>query len=64
MISWDGEEPGLIGSFEFTELHDKVLRTQAVVYLNLDTAVRTSFFFFLKKAASNLLSLREMATRH
>jgi N-acetylated-alpha-linked acidic dipeptidase len=34
--SWDGEEPGLIGSTEFAERHDKELQEKAVVYINSD----------------------------
>ena len=34
--SWDGEEPGLIGSTEYTERHDKELQEKAVVYINSD----------------------------
>jgi N-acetylated-alpha-linked acidic dipeptidase len=34
--SWDGEEPGLIGSTEFAEDHDKELQQKAVVYINSD----------------------------
>jgi len=34
--SWDGEEPGLIGSTEFAEAHDKELQQKAVVYINSD----------------------------
>ena len=35
--SWDGEEPGLIGSTEFAEAHDKELQEKAVVYINSDS---------------------------
>lgn len=34
--SWDGEEPGLLGSTEFAEGHDKELQKKAVVYINSD----------------------------
>ena len=34
--SWDGEEPGLLGSTEFAEAHDKELQQKAVVYINSD----------------------------
>ncbi len=34
--SWDGEEPGLLGSTEFTEAHDKELQQKAVLYVNSD----------------------------
>jgi N-acetylated-alpha-linked acidic dipeptidase len=32
--SWDGEEPGLIGSTEYAEGHDKEIQQKAVVYIN------------------------------
>jgi N-acetylated-alpha-linked acidic dipeptidase len=35
--SWDGEEPGLIGSTEFAESHDKELQEKAVIYVNSDS---------------------------
>jgi N-acetylated-alpha-linked acidic dipeptidase len=35
--SWDGEEPGLLGSTEWAEAHDKELKAKAVVYINSDT---------------------------
>lgn len=34
--SWDGEEPGLIGSTEYAEDHDKELQQKTVVYINSD----------------------------
>ena len=34
--AWDAEEPGLIGSTEWTETHAKMLREKAVVYINTD----------------------------
>lgn len=34
--SWDGEEPGLVGSTEYAEDHDKELQQKAVVYINSD----------------------------
>jgi len=38
--SWDGEEPGLLGSTEWAETHAKELRQKAVLYLNSDTNAR------------------------
>jgi N-acetylated-alpha-linked acidic dipeptidase len=35
--SWDGEEPGLLGSTEWAETHAKELQTKAVMYVNSDT---------------------------
>ena len=34
--SWDGEEPGLLGSTEWAEAHDAELRAKAVLYINTD----------------------------
>ena len=34
--SWDGEEPGLIGSTEWAETHGDELKRKAVVYINSD----------------------------
>jgi len=34
--SWDGEEPGLLGSTEWVEQHEKELREHAVAYVNTD----------------------------
>ena len=35
--SWDGEEPGLLGSTEWAETHAKELKAKAVLYVNSDT---------------------------
>jgi N-acetylated-alpha-linked acidic dipeptidase len=35
--SWDGEEPGLLGSTEWAETHAQELQHKAVLYLNSDT---------------------------
>ena len=35
--SWDGEEPGLLGSTEWAETHADELEQKAVLYLNSDT---------------------------
>jgi N-acetylated-alpha-linked acidic dipeptidase len=42
--SWDAEEQGLIGSTEWVEEHAAELRTKAVAYLNMDSAVSGSNF--------------------
>jgi N-acetylated-alpha-linked acidic dipeptidase len=34
--AWDGEEPGLLGSTEWVETHDKELAEHAVMYVNSD----------------------------
>ncbi|MGD0190975.1 MAG: transferrin receptor-like dimerization domain-containing protein [Rhizomicrobium sp.] len=38
--SWDGEEPGLLGSTEWGETHGGELRKKAVLYINSDTNTR------------------------
>ena len=38
--SWDGEEPGLLGSTEWAETHMEELKRKAVLYLNSDTNTR------------------------
>ncbi|MEP6511068.1 MAG: transferrin receptor-like dimerization domain-containing protein [Dokdonella sp.] len=38
--SWDGEEPGLLGSTEWAETHADELKHKAVLYLNSDTNSR------------------------
>jgi N-acetylated-alpha-linked acidic dipeptidase len=35
--SWDGEEPGLLGSTEWAEQHAAELKSKAVLYINSDT---------------------------
>jgi N-acetylated-alpha-linked acidic dipeptidase len=35
--SWDGEEPGLLGSTEWAEAHANELQAKAVIYINSDT---------------------------
>jgi N-acetylated-alpha-linked acidic dipeptidase len=34
--AWDGEEPGLLGSTEWVEEHEKEIKEKAVVYINSD----------------------------
>ncbi len=38
--SWDGEEPGLLGSTEWVEAHADELKRKAVLYVNSDTNSR------------------------
>lgn len=38
--SWDGEEPGLLGSTEYVEDHAKELQQKAVIYINTDDTGR------------------------
>ena len=42
--SWDGEEPGLLGSTEWAEEHADELRQHAVAYINSDSNGRGFFF--------------------
>jgi N-acetylated-alpha-linked acidic dipeptidase len=49
--SWDGEEPGLLGSTEWAEQHAAELQRKAVLYLNSDTNARG----FLKPDGSHSL---------
>jgi N-acetylated-alpha-linked acidic dipeptidase len=41
---WDGEEPGLLGSTEWSETHAAELRRKAVLYVNSDTNGRGFLF--------------------
>ncbi len=41
--SWDGEEPGLLGSTEWAETHADELKAKAVLYVNSDTNTRGMF---------------------
>ena len=58
VASWDGEEEGLIGSTEWTELQDTdkhaIDLRRAVAYFNLDVAVSGPFF-----SAASVPSLRQ-----
>ena len=38
--SWDGEEPGLLGSTEWVETHEAELKKKAVIYINSDNNAR------------------------
>jgi len=49
--SWDGEEPGLLGSTEWAETHADELQKKAVLYLNSDTNTRG----FLQASGSHAL---------
>ena len=58
--SWDGEEPGLLGSTEWVEAHANDLRRRGVLYVNSDTNARG----FLKAGGSHSLQylLNQVAT--
>jgi N-acetylated-alpha-linked acidic dipeptidase len=49
--AWDGEEPGLLGSTEWAEDHQKELREKAVLYVNSDMTMRG----FISAAGSHTL---------
>jgi N-acetylated-alpha-linked acidic dipeptidase len=49
--SWDGEEPGLLGSTEWVEAHAKELADKAVLYINTDENSRG----FLGASGSHVL---------
>ena len=42
--SWDGEEPGLLGSTEWAETHADELKRKAVLYINTDENGRGYFY--------------------
>ena len=42
-LSWDGEEPGLLGSTEWAETHGDELKKKAVLYINSDSNSRGIF---------------------
>jgi len=48
--AWDGEEPGLLGSTEWVEEHEKELKENGVVYINSDANGRG--FLFAEGSAS------------
>ena len=39
-LSWDAEEPGLLGSTEWVETHAAELKQKAILYINSDTNAR------------------------
>lgn len=43
-LSWDAEEPGLIGSTEWAEMHAEELKQKAALYVNSDTNGRGFLF--------------------
>jgi N-acetylated-alpha-linked acidic dipeptidase len=43
-LSWDAEEPGLLGSTEWVETHEAELKQKAILYLNSDTNGRGFLF--------------------
>ncbi|MBY8826819.1 transferrin receptor-like dimerization domain-containing protein [Hephaestia mangrovi] len=58
--SWDGEEPGLLGSTEWAEEHADELKQKAVVYINTDNNGRGYLF---AEASHDLQHFIENAAR-
>jgi N-acetylated-alpha-linked acidic dipeptidase len=58
--SWDGEEPGLLGSTEWAETHAAELQQKAVLYINSDVNGRG---FFSAEASHDLQSFVNAAAR-
>jgi len=64
--SWDGEEPGLLGSTEWAEAHADELKRKALVYINTDSNGRGFFCgegshelqHFVDQAASDVMDPR------
>jgi N-acetylated-alpha-linked acidic dipeptidase len=54
--SWDGEEPGLLGSTEWAETHADELQRKAVLYVNSDTNGRGFLFAGGSHAYQHLLN--------
>ena len=54
--AWDGEEPGLIGSTEWLEDHEKELRQKTVAYINTDGNGRGFLSAEGSHALENLIS--------
>ena len=54
--SWDGEEPGLLGSTEWAETHGDELRRKAVLYVNSDTNGRGALFMGGSHAFQHLVN--------
>ncbi|MDR3508933.1 MAG: transferrin receptor-like dimerization domain-containing protein [Caulobacteraceae bacterium] len=52
--SWDGEEPGLLGSTEWAEQHAAELKAKAVLYINTDTNGRGFLGFDASYSARRL----------
>jgi N-acetylated-alpha-linked acidic dipeptidase len=57
--SWDGEEPGLLGSSAWTSAHENELRARAVTYINSDANERGFFSagasYFLAKFVNEVI---------
>ena len=54
--SWDGEEPGLLGSTEWAEQHADELKAKAVLYVNTDENARGLFEAGASYSAQRLIT--------
>ncbi|HUK52405.1 MAG TPA: transferrin receptor-like dimerization domain-containing protein [Candidatus Binatia bacterium] len=54
--AWDGEEPGLLGSTAWAEVHGKELQQHAVLYINSDSNSRGFLFFSGSHALEHFLN--------
>jgi N-acetylated-alpha-linked acidic dipeptidase len=54
--SWDGEEPGLLGSTEWAETHADELKAKAVLYVNTDENARGMFEAGASYSAQRLIT--------
>lgn len=54
--AWDGEEPGLLGSTEWVELHEKELQQKCIVYINSDGNSRGFFGAAGSHALTNFIT--------
>jgi len=54
--SWDGEEPGLLGSTEWAEEHADELKAKGVLYVNSDTNTRGMFGAGASYSAQRLIT--------
>eukprot|EP00058_Branchiostoma_floridae_P021302 XP_002606792.1 hypothetical protein BRAFLDRAFT_114693 [Branchiostoma floridae] len=61
--TWDGEEYGIHGSMEHVEEFHKKLASRAVVYINIDTAVRATYTLRPRISPSARQEVREATKR-
>ncbi|KAI8502655.1 hypothetical protein Bbelb_193570 [Branchiostoma belcheri] len=60
-VSWDAEEHGMHGSFEWIEEFGKIMSDRAVAYLNVDNAVRDDYTLRARATPSLKPLLKEAA---
>ncbi|KAI8504230.1 hypothetical protein Bbelb_182980 [Branchiostoma belcheri] len=61
--TWDGEEYGIHGSMEYVEEFHRNLAERAVVYINIDTAVRATYTLRPRISPSARQEVREATKR-